>query len=286
VVDDDTPSAPVLSRPSSFLGAPTTDERPTSSHGSVRSTNSRQSPLDKELPALPHCLSELPGDVPQEEFEEAEDGERLDDFSITFAQKARSHFSTWSNDSIAYSSPTSDDDEAVLSPTFSSLTSNDSDVETPQGLLIRYSYTEQENAENAKRTSTVPEIVSHDVDNEVFEVFAEEEEEDTRTPYLSSTPPQLNEVRISTFGPDLFGLDAQRPSSETSSRRSSRRQAACFGLGFQYSLPDDETTSKTTVTGQDEGQTLERTISVQRESSMSQMNALMEDFGFLGDAVI
>jgi hypothetical protein len=289
-VVDDTPPAPVLSRPSSSLGAPSTNERPTSSHGSVRSTHLRQAPLNKELPALPRHLtsaprhasiSELPAEELLHEFEES-DEERLDNFNITFAEKARSHFSTWSHDSIAYSSPTSDDDEAVLSPTFSSLTSNDSDVETPQGLLIRYSYTEQENTDSTKHTSMVPEIVSHDADNEVFEVF-EEEEEGTHTSFLSSTPPQLNELRISTFGSDLFSLDTHAPRSETSSRRSSRRQAACFGLGFHYSLPDDETASKTTITEQVDEQRLERIISVQRESSMS---ALMEDFGFLGDAVI
>jgi hypothetical protein len=125
----------------------------------------------------------------------------------------------------------------------------------------------------------LPEIVSHDADNEVFEV----QQERTHTPYLSSTPPQLNELRISTFGSNLFSLDTHVPRSETSSRRSSRRQGACFGLGFQYSLPEDETTSKTTLTNDESEQRLERTISVQRESSMS---ALMEDFGFLGDAVI
>jgi hypothetical protein len=305
VVEDDTPSAPVLSRPSSFLGTPRTDERPTSCQGSVCSTNLRQSPLDKALPALPRdltpaplsacnkfAISELPADEPRAEFQESEDEERLDNFDITFAEKARSHFSTWSNDSIAYSSPTSDDDEAILSPTLSSLTSNDSDVETPQGLLIRYSYTERENTDDTKRTCTLPEIVSHDADNEVFDVFGsseEQEDENLRPRYLSSTPPQLNELRISTFGSDLFGLsDAQHtPRSETSSRRSSRRQAACFGLGFQYSLPDDKTTSKTSIiSDRDDEQRLSSTISVQRESSMSQMNALMEDFGFLGDAVI
>jgi hypothetical protein len=301
VVEDDTPSAPVLSRPSSFLGALRTDERPTSSHGSVRSTKLRQSPPDKELPALPRdlllaplsacnifAISELPTDEPQAEFQEPEDEERLDNVDITFAEKARSHFSTWSNDSIAYSSLASDDDEAVLSPTFSSLTSNDSDVE--KGLLIRYSYTEQGSTNDSKCTSTVPEIVSHDADNEVFDVFGSEEDESTKTPpYLSSTPPQLNELRISTFGSDLFDLsDVHTPRSETSARRSSRRQAACFGLGFQYSLPDDDAiTSKTSIVSeQDDERRLASTISVQHESSMSQMHALMEDFGFLGDAVI
>jgi hypothetical protein len=292
VVEDDTPSAPVLSRPSTFLGAPVSNERPTSSYGSMHSTNLRQSPLDKELPALPRYLvpaplyacndttiSELPASEPENEFEEDDDEERLDNFSVQFQEKARSHFSTWSNDSIGYNSPTSDNDDAVLSPTFSSLTSNDSDIDTPQGLLIHYSYASPRQASAAKHTSTIPEIqtISNDTSDN-------EEEEDVQSPYRLSTPPQLNELRISTFGSDLFNVETHH--SDASSRRSSRRQAACFGLGFQYSLPEHDVTSKTTLaesTVVGETERMERTISVQRESGV---HALMEDFAFLGDAVI
>ncbi|RAR08912.1 hypothetical protein DDE83_005749 [Stemphylium lycopersici] len=291
VVEDDTPSAPVLSRPSNLLGAPSPEERPTSSHGSLSTTNFRQSVLDKELPALPRYLtpaplyackstavSELSAEQSDDEFEEANDDERLDHFSVQFQEKARSHFSTWSNDSIGYSSPTSDDDEAVLSPTFSSLTSNDSDIDTSQGLLIRYSYASPEETAVSKHMSQVPEI-QHITDDE------EEEDEDSESNYRLSTPPQLNELRISTFGSDLFQPETQY--SDVSSRRSSRRQAACFGLGFQYSLPEDETTSKSTLTETEvHAERLQRAISVRRESRMSQVNALMEDFAFLGDVVI
>ncbi|KAF1942920.1 hypothetical protein EJ02DRAFT_154709 [Clathrospora elynae] len=281
VVEDDTPSAPVLSRPSSFLGPPTTDERPTSSHGSSCSPSLREAALEKELPALPRSrpepfyaynnssLSNSPTEEPQEEFEEDDEGRLVDD-NLEFSRKTRSHFSTWSNHSIAYSSPPSDDEEAVLSPTFSSFTSNDSDVETPQGLLIRYSY-----AGPIKEPEHIPTAteIQDDVDDENLD------EEDIHTTYLSSNPPQLD-LRISSFGSDLFDLDTQH--SDPVPR--SRRQAGCFGLGFQYSLPEDETTSKTTVT--ETTQTLGPTISVQRESSMSQLNTLMAEFAFLGDAVI
>ncbi|KAI4711632.1 hypothetical protein J4E89_003073 [Alternaria sp. Ai002NY15] len=300
VVEDDTPSAPVLSRPSTFLGAPISNERPTSSHGGNQSTNLRQSPLDKELPALPRYLipaplyacneatiSELPASEPENEFEEDEDDERLDNFSVSFQDKARSHFSTWSNDSIGYNSPISDsNDDAVLSPTFSSLTSNDSDIDTPQGLLIHYSYASPRQATSPKHVSTVPEIQTISTDTTDNEE-EEESEEDVQSPYRLSTPPQLNELRISTFGSDLFKVETQH--SDASSRRSSRRQAACFGLGFQYSLPEHDVGSKTTLaesTVVAETERLQRSISVQRESSMSGVHALMEDFAFLGDAVI
>lgn len=296
VVADDTPSAPVLSRPSSFLGAQVPRGRPTSSYGSIHTTTSlRQPPLDKELPALPRYLipaplyaysestiSELPVAEPEDEFEEDEDEERLDHFSVPFQEKARSHFSTWSNDSIGYSSPTSDNDDVILSPTFSSLASNDSDMDTPQGLLIRYSYASPQLTKASKHMSTVPEITTIDNDTDDND---DEEEEDIQSPYRLSTPPQLNELRISAFGTDLFKVETHH--SDASSRRSSRRQAACFGLGFQYSLPEHDVTSKTSIaesTGQTER--LEQTISVQRESSMSGVHALMEDFAFLSDAVI
>lgn len=309
-MEDDTPSAPVLSRSSSSLGGPASDELPTSSHGNRGNTSFRKSLLDKELPALPRYLipaplyacnptapSELETEQSEDEFEEPDDDERLDSFSIHFQQKARSHFSTWSNDSIAYSSPISEnqDDEIVFSPALSSLTSNDSDIDTSQGLLIRYSYTEPQDASDASNriSQLVPEIqhttITDDEDDE------DDEAEDSESSYRLSTPPQLDELRISTFGSDLFSSEQPPPPlpeplfSDASSRRSSRRQAACFGLGFQYTLPDDETTGKTTLADSNthaERIMHQRNISVHRESAMSRLDALMDDFAFLGDAVI
>ncbi|CAN9097773.1 unnamed protein product [Alternaria alternata] len=306
VVEDDTPPAPVLSRPSTFLSASVSDERPTSSHGSVHSTNLRQSPFDKELPALPRYLipvplyacneasaSGIPADELEDEFEEADDDERLDHFSVQFQEKARSHFSTWSNDSIGYNSPTSsnEDDEAVFSPTSSSLTSNDSDTDTPQGLLIRYSYASPQRVqtEASKHMSMTPEIQNIDNNYNYNDTSSnDEEEEDRQSPYRLSTPPQLNELRISTFGSDLFKVETTGHHSDAvSSRRSSRRQAACFGLGFQYSLPEQDVGSKTTIEEPVGGsERLEPMVSVRRDREMSGVHALMEDFAFLGDAVI
>lgn len=322
VVEDDTPSAPTLSRPLSSLGGPASDERPTSSHGNRGNTTFRKSLLDKELPALPSYLipaplyaynrtetNELPAEEPENEFEEPEDefeepddDERMDYMSMQFQhmqfeQKARSHFSTWSTDSIAYSSPISEtnDDEVVFSPTLSSLTSNDSDMDTSQGLLIRYSYAAPQDAAATDPSShrlispPVPEIQHTTMTDDEAD-----EAEDSDSPYRLSTPPQLDELRISTFGSDLFSSSSESPPAEpffsdTSSRRSSRRQAACFGLGFQYSLPADETASKTTLTDEEAhaGRIMhQRSISVHRENAMSRLDALMEDFAFLGDAVV
>lgn len=318
VVEDDTPSAPILSRPSSYLGAPTPDERPTSSHGERSNPTFRKSLLDKELPALPRYLIPAPlyacnrspttnseAEQSEDEFEETDDEERLDnlnlDLDLQFQQKARSHFSTWSNDSIGYDSPTLDGDEIVLSPTFSSFTSNDSDTDIPQGLLIRYSYadptpsspTQLSHLLSQIQLTTTTTLSSPSTSSSSSNNDEEEEDykQDTQSTHRISTPPRLSELRISTFGSDLFSSPPSSPHilSTTSSRRSSRRQAACFGLGFQYSLPADETTSKSTLAESEvtvERIMHQRNISVHRESAVSQLDALMEDFGFLGDAVI
>lgn len=298
VVEDDTPSAPTLSRPSVSLGAPTSDERPTSRHDNRGRSGLQQLPLDKELPPLPRYLIPAPlyacnspttdpsaVQEPVEELEEEEDEERLDRLSIQFSMKARSHFSTWTNESMTYSPSASDDEDdeeegPIHSPTFSSFTSNDSDIETPQGgLLIRYSYAEQEHA-NPSDTPSVPEMQNMIPDTDTDD---HEADSDSHTPNLSSTPPQLSELRISTFGSDLFSPALNTGFSDTSSS-SRRRQAACYGLqSFQYSLPADETLSKNSLA---ETAGLQQSFGVERSSNMSQANALMEDFAFLGDAVI
>ena len=109
-------------------------------------------------------------------------------------------------------------------------------------------------------------------------------EEEPITTHLSATPPQLNELRISTFGSNLFDMDMQHGGAGSRGSRSSRRQVACFGLGFEsYKLPEDESTSKVTITEPKLGP--EPSIKHDRGSSVSQMETLMNDFGFLGEAV-
>jgi hypothetical protein len=258
------PPAPLLQRPT-LLAPPSDNERPTSSHGDSR-PSFRLTPVDKDLPDLPRYLTPAPlfacnmsstegaidGPVDEaaDEIEVVEEEDDvLGDLILQYEPKPSSHFSTWSADSLAYSCPTSDD-EALLSPTFSSLSS---DGGSPPRLSIRYSYAEAK--------------IPHDLGIE------EAATEETPTDYFS---PQIDDLRVSKFGPDLFNLDIQHADSAP------RRQAACFGLGFQYSLPADETTSKATIT-QD---ALRPGPNVQRDSSVSQLGQLMDDFGYLGEAVI
>ncbi|KAH3943788.1 hypothetical protein HBH98_074970 [Parastagonospora nodorum] len=240
-------SAPTLRRPSS-LAPPSTDERPTSSHGSSRSPSLRNSPLDKELPALPRYLKPAPlfacssptEPLIEEAFPVSEDDDSdsvLGDLISDYEDKPGSHFSMWSNESSAYTSTS--EDEGVSSPTFSSLTSD-------AGSPMRFSLRDSEDEFSAANGET----------------------------HLPAAPPRLDDVRVSAFGSDLFGLDIQHADSAP------RRQAACFGLGFQYSLPDDDTGSKTTITAAPE---IRPESSVQRGS---EVNRLMDDFSYLGDAVV
>lgn len=273
-VVEDVPPMPTLQRPSSLV-PPSALERPTSRHGESRSPSLRQVALDKELPELPRYITpaplfacsdasstELPVEKrPQQEHEpeEADDDEVLSDLITEYEDQPRSHFSTWSSDSMAYTCSTPDDDD-VYSPTFGSLTSI-SELGSLQRLSQRFSYAE---ADQHNRTPTI------------IEEVLDTQDEKSQPSSLSASPPTLDDLRISTFGSDLFSLDIQHAEAAP------RRQAACFGLGFHYSLPEDDTTSKVTITEC----TLRAEPLVQRESSVSQLNVLMDEFGYLGDAVI
>ncbi|KAJ5047720.1 hypothetical protein J3E74DRAFT_469734 [Bipolaris maydis] len=289
VVEDDTPSAPILSRPSSYLGAPTPDERPTSSHGERPNPTFRKSLLDKELPALPRYLNtRTPICLQSFSNHELRSRTRLDnlnlDLDLQFEQKARSHFSTWSNDSIGYNSPISEDDEIVLSPTFSSLTSNDSDADIPQGLLIRYSYADPTPSSpthlshllsqlqlptTTTTTPSSPSTSSSSSSNNDEEV--EDYEEDTTSTHRISTPPRLSELRISTFGSDLFSSPPSSPTSSPPPPPPPRPPASASAFSTVCPLTRQRARVRCRRA---------------RESAVSRLDALMEDFGFLGDALI
>ncbi|OAL56395.1 hypothetical protein IQ07DRAFT_5958 [Pyrenochaeta sp. DS3sAY3a] len=295
LVEDDTPSAPILSRPASFLGLPPVDERPSSSHSSDHGSTLRQSPLNKELPALPRYLTPAPlfacqtptpsvtehfTEEPQEEFEEEEDDECLVDHMLAFQKQPRSHFSTWSSDSIAYSCPSSPDEETAHSPTLSSTTSTCSDIATPHRLSAQYTYTHTvvDDDEVDAHTPTILDSTPATTPS----ASSPDDEDNAQPPTVSLTTPapQLDDLRISMFGPDLFNLDIQHADTAP------RRQAACFGLGF-YSLPPDESGSKSTITSASiEERGLGVKLQMQRGSGASQLGRLMDEFGFLGESVI
>jgi len=282
LAEDNTRVAPTLGRHASNLGRPEVCERPTSRHGNDCEASLRDSPLNKELPALPLYVTpaplfsctkplaedttatELPGDEPNGDMGLNEDIIDL------YHREPRSHFSTWSSDFLAYS-PTTSDDETIRSPTLSSFTSSCGN--SPQRLVTRYSYTPASPPCDAKRATILCER-SEDID----EHDETEIEDYDRKAYLSLTPPQLESLRISGFGLDLFDLAAQPNDMAT------RRQAACFDLGFHYTLPQDETTSKATIT--QSAMQCEPAVARQRQSAISQLNMLLDEFAFLGDAVI
>ena len=177
----------------------------------------------------------------------------------------KGHFSIWTAESEGFNSPTSDDDE-VSSPTFSSLTSDCSDAGSSRH-FSRFSISDYMNSPN--RDSAF-----------IDEALDEEQQQDefTADDNFSGVLPKLEELRISSFGPSLFNLDIQHADSAP------RRQAACFGLGFQsHKLPEDETASKTTIT--ETSLHSQPAIQHERGSSISRAETLVNDFGFLGDVV-
>lgn len=269
--------APVLKRPvpAAVLA---NEERPSSSYGGGCSLILRETPLQKRLPALPRYLTPAPlfacNTSPSEEttpIEEADTEVAVTDDILSayeneeepiaqISEKQRSHFSTWSS----FDSYVTSDDDGIASPTFSSATSVSSDAGSPLRQSVRHSFAEQ--AFNKAQTTTI-----------------DEEDEEEYATDRTSTPPQLDpkNLRLSamSFSSDLFNLDIQHPETMP------RRQAACFGMGFQgYSLPEDASKSKEMI--QSEATLRPKRVSVQRESSTSQLDMLMDDFSYLGDAVL
>ena len=275
--------APVLERPGSSLEPPSLDARPTSSHGGDRSSGLRHSTFDKnkKLPPLPRYIVPAPlfacngaSTSPTTSQSPAhEEGDQNEDAETYYNSESNSHFSTWSNESVAYSLPTTDDEE-IHSPALSSLTSGCSDLGSPTRHSARFSISDY--------------MHSPDQDTAAFEEQEEVPEEAALPSHLSATPPQLNELRISTFGSNLFDFENQQRGSNSRGSRgshSSRRQVACFGLGFQgYKLPEDESTSKVTIT--EPKLRPEPSFNHNRGSSVSQMETLVNEFGFLGEAVV
>ncbi|KAF1980099.1 hypothetical protein BU23DRAFT_2357 [Bimuria novae-zelandiae CBS 107.79] len=276
---EDPTTAPVLQRPSVALEPLSDNARPTSSHGGDRSSSLRNSALDKDkdLPPLPRylvpaplyaCSSASSSPKFQSEPEEPEEPDyeeiQVEETRFQILSERKGHFSIYTSESGTFSSPTSDDED-VYSPTFSSWTSECSEAGSPN----RYSlFSISDYIRSPTRDSAF-----------IEEAFEEQEQQHSAaTQNVSPSPPKLEELRLSAFGPSLFNVDIQHADSAP------RRKAACFGLGFQsYKLPDDEAASKVTVTEQ----TLhaQPAIHGDRGSSASHAEKLVNDFGFLGDSV-
>ncbi|KAH7128405.1 hypothetical protein B0J11DRAFT_504879 [Dendryphion nanum] len=237
-------------------------ELPGSSVVDLPTSNLRRGSLDKELPALPRYLVPAPLSVCKsttgspvlpgikDEEEQPREESRMEQAQANSSESKRSHFSTWSSDS-SFSVPQSDD-EAVNSPTFSSLTSDSSDVGSSES---DYQISRSERGEDESNDACSP---------------------------LPDLP--VLRLPIPSFGPDLFNFDIQ--DGETSPRRSlQNRRTACFGIsGFQgYTLPSDESESQSTITKV--SSITEPTIA-NRSSTVSQLETLMSDFGYLGESVL
>ena len=259
------------------LGPSSTDARPTSSHGGDKGSSLRNSAFDKDkkLPPLPRYLVPAPlyacnsasssptkSDSQDHEYREIQ----IEDARFQMLSDHKGHFSIWSSESGAFDSPTSDDED-IHSPTFSSLTSDCSDSDSPH----RYSrFSISDYIHSPDREATFPEEASQRTEgqgdlstsNDVIEL-----------------PPKLGELHLSSFGSDLFDGDLQHADTAP------RRKVTCYGLGFQnYQLPEDENKAKS-IHANPSLQT-QPAIHRDRGSSVGQAQKLVNDFAFLGDAVI
>ncbi|KAF2815810.1 uncharacterized protein BDZ99DRAFT_122826 [Mytilinidion resinicola] len=254
-----------------FLATPpSNDSRPPSRRGEEPEPFLRSMPLvGKELPNLPSYL------VPEPLFFHNRNVDGCDD-SRDFAEagaceEPTSHFSLWSTTSIEFPALSSDGD-GVHSPTLSSITTSSSDIETPQRLSGQYMgdlnalyETASLNDESPKSGHSSP--VGHG----------------TR---VAHDPAFRNSTTLGTS----FNFHIARPES------ASRRHATCFALadGFQgYSLPDYQTASEATLTKAStpltafaDSSTPRVEQSLRSDATMTQLEQLMTDFGYLGGAVL
>jgi hypothetical protein len=267
--DSDEKTAPTLQRPDFALSALSKDskERPTSSHGGDRSPSLRRLPLDKELPALPQYLVPAPlfacsSAAPSPTLQDAPERNEL----ITPASpELKNQFSFSSAVSTTFSSPTSDGG-VTHSPTSSSLTSDSSESDLSQPLSEDFAHGEQ--------------TYQYEGDSASEDVFSHNTNYTFGPKRLSGadSPPVL-QLTIPSFASDLLGFDTQRPVSVP------WRHATYSGQEFQgYSLPEEANGSQTTITKISPLPHLP-TPSV-RESSTSQFDQLMSDFGYLGEALL
>ncbi|ORY05901.1 hypothetical protein BCR34DRAFT_41984 [Clohesyomyces aquaticus] len=275
-IEEELNEFPILQQPPMLL-QPTCPEdgRPTSSRGGDHGLGLRQSRLlgkDKDLPALPRYLVPAPlfacngSTNPVLPNEEVTQGPYANPLS-----ESRSHFSIWSTESELFDSPTSDGD-GIHSPTFSSLTSESGELDTPQRFSDPFFHGEQAYPKTLEPTVPEPAEQENDVT----------QSSPLRIEFNCDSPPVLH-LDTPAFGETLFQLDVRTSGS------GSRRQAACFGLsGFQgYSL-SDETLSQGTITKVHPNSSVipEASIGSEDGSSVSQSSRLLGEFGYLGAAVL
>lgn len=223
--------------------------------------------LDKDLPALPSYL------VPEPLFRQVEtsevDGDNLMKDEQMSQSEPSSNISLWADTSAALTSPSLDGD-GVNSPTFSCLTTGSSDIDTPERLSDQF--------------ATGIDIFYH-VDGEGRGNEHFNDPSDRHESATSESPALLE----SPLGPNFFKIDIKRPESAP------RRHAACFGLLDRfhgYSLPDDQSVSdgaraKPPMLSNFENPIpSESQINAEADPAVSQLEHLMNEFGYLGEAVL
>jgi hypothetical protein len=263
---------------SAFVAAPPRESsRPASRHGELPAQSTKTMALvDKELPNLPTCLLPDPLFFHSERFENRHD---VKDFEEAEAcMEPSSHWSLWSNTTSIEFPALSSNGDGVYSPTFSSVTSNLSDIEPP----LRFSGRSIGDLNTLYGAST-------DHGNPEFSPSSPMHSA-LLGPHEHSFLDCLHRENSSLEPADPFEIEYAQPESVT------RRHATCFGLsdGFRgYSLPNDQTASGATLTkastslspfADSTPQGLDQNLVI--DPTMTQLEQLMNDFGYLSEAVL
>lgn len=244
--------------------------RPPSRRKEVSIPNVRDSLLlDKDLPELPSFLTQ---DSLFHGSDALDNREPIHTFDETMTRTdPSSHFSLWSVDSIAFTSRTSDEEEEVQSPTFSSLTTSSGDCDTPNLFFDQLipDYHASSNDDGFKG-ETNQQYSKHSPDANIPPSFHFDDSA------LPCTP---------------FHLDIRQSES------AQHRQAVYFSFPENlkpFNFPSDQTTSQVPLTKYpaslsgfaDVNDLAAPHINTETETSVSQLERLMSEFSYLGEAVM
>jgi hypothetical protein len=251
----------------------TPDERPITRYGGSAGNSIRKFPMvDKELPELPRYLVPAPlFACGQSTFaSESEDGPDEDEeveashyFPQAHFENTISRFSAWTIESSTFSAP---DDDVIHSPTFSSFTTSSTGIDTPQRFSCAFMHGDQ--------------ICEEDQGAEADEKDSAEDEKESYSLHSSSGSHHL-QLDTSALNP-LFHLDIHRPDTAP------RRQAAVFGLSkeLKHLTLSEERIGSQSSTIREPTCLPESPIDTNTVTSASQLDNLMNEFGYLGQAVL
>lgn len=246
------------------------EERPVTRHGGSAASSIRKFPsVDKDLPELPRYLvpaplfacgqSTIATESAEKQEEEEEEVEAIHYFPDAHFGNTISRFSAWTIESSTFDAP---EDDAIHSPTFSSFTTSSTGIDTPQRFSCAFVHGDQ-------------------ICDEDQNAGADEEDEKESYSLHSSSGSHHLHLDSPSLNP-LFHLDIHRPDTAP------RRQAAVFGISkeLRHLTLSDERIGSDSSTIRELTCLPDSPIDSNTVTSASQLDSLMNEFGYLGQAVL